>query len=206
MCQNCKWNNTHLYLTGCYWTVTCATSIFKAHSGSAGYSVYLVVEVNDYSSGVIWHSIWKLFCCTVHTSQILGFQIHIFVTDICKLLWCDWSWGFRLTRELYVWMTFFLSYFHFMLSKRILLLSHLYIKSHISFSCAAWVIMVKETVKWNVHIAVPLFLLLQSMNIMLKIKLHVYIYNVIVIEYRKLKGIRFCLPLMVYVHIKCCEN
>ena len=46
-----------------------------------------------------------------------------------------------------------------------------------------------------------MFLLLQSMNIMLKIKLHVYIYNVIVIEYRKLKGIRFCLPLMVYVHI-----
>jgi len=85
-------------------------------------------------------------------------------------------------------------------------LSHLYMKSHISFFCAAWVIRVKEIVKWNVHIAVLLFLLLQSVNIMLKIKLHVYIYNVIVIEYRKLKGIRLRLPLMVYVHIKCCEN
>jgi len=134
------------------------------------------------------------------------FLLLIFVTcyGVIEVGASDW-------RELYVWMTlFFLSYFYFMLSKRILscnvLLSHLYIKSHISFSCAAWVIMVKETVKWNVHIAVPLFLLLQSMNIMLKIKLHVYIYNVIVIEYRKLKGIRFCLPLMVYVHIKCCEN
>lgn len=54
-------------------------------------------------------------------------------------------------------------------------LSHLYMKSHISFSIAAWVIMVQVIVKWNVHIAVLLFLLLQFMNIMLKIKLHVYI-------------------------------
>lgn len=83
-------------------------------------------------------------------------------------------------------------------------LSHLYMKSHIFFPCAAWVIMVKEIVKWNVHIAVLLLLLVQSMNIMLKIKLHVYIYNVI--EYRKLKGISLRLPLMVYVHIKFCEN
>lgn len=84
-------------------------------------------------------------------------------------------------------------------------LLHLYMKYHISFPYAAWVIMVEERVKWNVHIAVLLFLLVQSMNIMLKIKLHVYIYNVIVIEYRKLKGIRLRLPLMVNVHIKC-EN
>ena len=85
-------------------------------------------------------------------------------------------------------------------------LSHLYMKSHISFSFAAWVIMVKEIVKWNVHIAVLLLLLLQSVNIMLKIKLRVYIYNVIVFEYRKLKGIGLRVPLMVYVHIKWCEN
>jgi hypothetical protein len=124
----------------------------------------------------------------------LGFQIHIFVADICNLLWCDWSWGFRLTRELYVWMTlFFISYFYFMLSKwilscNVLFITSLYEISYFFLLCAAWVIMVKETVKWNVHIAVPLFPLLQSMSIMLKIKLHVYIYNVNVIEYRNLKG------------------
>jgi len=76
-------------------TVTCATSIFEEGSGTAGYSVYLAVEVNDCSSGVISHSVWKLFCCTVHTGQILGFQIHIFIADIYNL-WCDWSLGFRL--------------------------------------------------------------------------------------------------------------
>lgn len=73
-------------------------------------------------------------------------------------------------------------------------LSHLHMKSHIFVSYAAWVIMVKEIVKWNVHIVVLLFLLLQSMNIMPKIKLRVYIYNVTVIEYGKLKGIRLRLP------------
>jgi hypothetical protein len=64
---------------------------------------------------------------------------------------------------------------------------HLYMKYHISFTYASWIIMVKEIVTWSFHIEVLLFLLLESVNIMLKIKLCVYIDNVIVIEYRKLK-------------------
>lgn len=117
------------------------------------------------------------------------FLLLIFITcyGVIEVGASDWQENYMFEWHCFFFLTSILCYLK-EYCFAVCILSHLYMKSHASFSYAAWVIIVKEIVKWNVHISVLQFLLLQFVNIMLKIKLHVCIYNVNVIEYRKLKG------------------
>jgi hypothetical protein len=67
VCQNHKWNNTHLYLTRYYSAVACITALFQVEVTQQTLAdMHLVVEVCAGSSNVILQSVTFLFTPYIH--------------------------------------------------------------------------------------------------------------------------------------------
>jgi hypothetical protein len=67
VCQNHKWNNTHLNLITHFSTIKSTTAFFQAgyYSADSAY-LYLVIEVGASSHSVILQSVWKPFDYTTY--------------------------------------------------------------------------------------------------------------------------------------------